>query len=86
MNNGRHKALFLDRDGVINLERQYVHCPETFQFQDGVFELCRAALGLPVLWTRPCSRALGTDGKLQAVEHGMQLTGKVSGTDLLLST
>src|SRR6516164_6271182 len=26
MNNGRHKALFLDRDGVINLERRYVHC------------------------------------------------------------
>ena len=141
MNNGRHKALFLDRDGVINLERRYVHCRETFQFQDGIFELCRAAqnlgyllvvvtnqagiarghyteqdflqltewmidrfaeqqiqiarvyycpyhpvgrigessaippiesflrdesdvrLGLPVLWTRPCSRALGTDSK-----------------------
>ena len=39
----RHKALFLDRDGVINIERGYVHCPEDFHFQEGIFELCRAA-------------------------------------------
>jgi len=49
MNNGRHKALFLDRDGVINLERRYVHSRETFQFQDGIFELCRAASNLGYL-------------------------------------
>src|SRR5215469_13745341 len=49
MNNGCHKALFLDRDGVINLERRYVHCHETFQFQDGIFELCRAARNLEYL-------------------------------------
>jgi len=49
MNNGCHKALFLDRDGVINLERRYVHCRETFQFQDGIFELCRAAQNLGYL-------------------------------------
>lgn len=41
-------ALFLDRDGVINVERHYVHRIEDFEFVDGIFELCRTAqtLGL----------------------------------------
>jgi D-glycero-D-manno-heptose 1,7-bisphosphate phosphatase len=39
----KSKALFLDRDGVVNVERGYVHSPERFQFQEGIFELCRAA-------------------------------------------
>lgn len=40
---GNNKALFLDRDGVINVEQSYVHCPQAFHFQEGIFELCRAA-------------------------------------------
>ncbi len=36
-------AVFLDRDGVINKEDEYVHRREDFQFIDGVFEACRAA-------------------------------------------
>ena len=36
-------ALFLDRDGVINVNHGYVHTPETFDFIDGIFELCRFA-------------------------------------------
>ncbi|MGG6270702.1 D-glycero-beta-D-manno-heptose 1,7-bisphosphate 7-phosphatase [Leptolyngbya sp. AN03gr2] len=34
------KALFLDRDGVINQENGYVYRIEDFQFIDGVFETC----------------------------------------------
>ena len=37
------KALFLDRDGVINVERGYVHRRDDFQFREGIFDLCRAA-------------------------------------------
>lgn len=37
------KALFLDRDGVINEDRAYVHRIEDFHFVDGIFDLCRAA-------------------------------------------
>jgi D-glycero-D-manno-heptose 1,7-bisphosphate phosphatase len=37
------KALFLDRDGVINVDRGYVHTREDFHFQDGIFALCGAA-------------------------------------------
>lgn len=43
MTGSRPKALFLDRDGVINVERGYVHRRECFEFLPGVFELCRAA-------------------------------------------
>ncbi len=34
-------AVFLDRDGVINLEDHYVHRVEDFHFFDGVFDACR---------------------------------------------
>lgn len=45
----RHPALFLDRDGVINVDRAYVSRQEDFQFVDGIFELCRFARQLGYL-------------------------------------
>jgi D-glycero-D-manno-heptose 1,7-bisphosphate phosphatase len=36
-------ALFLDRDGVINVDHGYVHKVEEFEFVDGIFELVAAA-------------------------------------------
>jgi len=36
-------ALFLDRDGVINIDHGYVHQPEHFHFIPGIFELVTAA-------------------------------------------
>lgn len=36
-------ALFLDRDGVINIDHAYVYRPEDFHFIDGIFELVAAA-------------------------------------------
>ena len=35
------KALFLDRDGVINKEINYLYKIEEFKFIDGIFELCK---------------------------------------------
>lgn len=32
---------FLDRDGVINVDADYVHDPDEFQFIPGVFDACR---------------------------------------------
>jgi len=40
---GRRPGLFLDRDGVVNLDRGYVYRPEDFQFLPGIFSLCRKA-------------------------------------------
>ena len=37
------RALFLDRDGVINIDTGYVHRPAEFVFVDGIFDLCRYA-------------------------------------------
>lgn len=37
------KALFLDRDGIINVDRGYVYRAEDFEFTEGIFDLCRLA-------------------------------------------
>ncbi len=36
-----NKALFLDRDGVINIDKKYLYKIEDFEFVDGIFELCK---------------------------------------------
>tara|TARA_R110002095_G_scaffold210950_1_gene198617 strand:- start:3949 stop:4533 length:585 start_codon:yes stop_codon:yes gene_type:complete len=38
------KSLFLDRDGVINKEKHYLYQIEDFEFVEGIFELCQAAI------------------------------------------
>lgn len=35
------KAFFLDRDGVINVEKEYLYKIEDFEFIDGVFDTCK---------------------------------------------
>jgi D-glycero-D-manno-heptose 1,7-bisphosphate phosphatase len=37
------RALFLDRDGVINVDHGYVFRKEDIEFVPGIFDLCRAA-------------------------------------------
>src|SRR5271157_5737917 len=49
MSTGKSKALFPDRDGVVNVEQSYVHSREHFHFREGIFELCRAAQSLGYL-------------------------------------
>lgn len=71
------KALFLDRDGVINLERDYVHRIEDFEFVDGIFALCRAAQAqgyLPVVITNQSGIGRGyyTEAQFQALTAWMK--------------
>ncbi len=40
------RALFLDRDGVINQETGYLYRCEDIVWVDGIFDLCRTALAL----------------------------------------
>ena len=44
-----NKVLFLDRGGVINIEGSYVQTRDAIRFQDGIFDLCRAAQALEYL-------------------------------------
>ena len=36
-----NKAVFLDRDGVINVEKNYVYKIEDFEFMPDIFDLCK---------------------------------------------
>ncbi len=40
---GQRRALFLDRDGVINVNHGYVHMPKQTDWVPGIFDLARAA-------------------------------------------
>lgn len=40
---GARRALFLDRDGVVNINHGYVHTPEQTEWVPGIFELARSA-------------------------------------------
>lgn len=35
------KALFLDRDGVVNVEKNYLHKIDDFELMEGIIEVCR---------------------------------------------
>lgn len=41
MEHMKNKALFLDRDGVINVDKNYVHKIEDFEFTEGIFEVLK---------------------------------------------
>jgi D-glycero-D-manno-heptose 1,7-bisphosphate phosphatase len=47
----RGSALFLDRDGVINIDRGYIHRRDQFEFTPGIFELAR-------FWTNELRRPI----------------------------
>jgi len=51
MTNSPRPALFLDRDGIVNVDYGYVHRREQFEFVPGIFELARhaAEVGWPVV-------------------------------------
>ena len=40
------RALFLDRDGIINVDKGYVHDAKDFEWMPGIFELARTAIDL----------------------------------------
>ena len=71
-------AVFLDRDGTINVDHGYVHTPEAFEFLDGapeaITELNRAGyLVLLVTNQSGVARGLYTEADVQRVhDHMMQ--------------
>lgn len=56
------RALFLDRDGVININHGYVHAPESTEWVPGIFELVADAHArgyLPIVATNQAGIARG---------------------------
>ena len=74
----KRAALFLDRDGVINVDRGYVHRQADFEFIPGIFGLVRSAneAGLCVVVVTNQSgiaRGLYTEAVFQALSSWMLL-------------
>jgi D-glycero-D-manno-heptose 1,7-bisphosphate phosphatase len=60
------RALFLDRDGVINIDHGYVYRPEDFEFVPGILELIAQAQQrgyLPIVVTNQSGIGLGYYGE-----------------------
>lgn len=71
------KALFLDRDGVINQDFGYVHKIDDFKFVPGIFILCEAALRHDFLIIVVTNQA-GIGRGLYSEETFLDLTKSVS--------
>lgn len=70
------KALFLDRDGIINEDTGYVHTPDQVVFCKGIFDLCRTAQErgyLLVVVTNQAGVAKGyfTEAVVEGLHHWM---------------
>lgn len=83
----RRAALFLDRDGVVNVERNYVHRIEDFEFVPGIFELCSSAVALgylPVVVTNQAGIGRGyyTEADFQSLTAWMRAQFRSRGVDI----
>ena len=75
------KALFLDRDGVVNEDRGYVFRQEDFQFKDGIFTLCREAKSkgyLVIIITNQSGIARGYFGEEEYEKLNQWMLGRFS--------
>ncbi len=81
------KALFLDRDGVVNVEVGYLHRAEDVRFMPGIFSLCRTAIRLGyrlVVVTNQAgiARGLYTEADFETLMAWMRERLKAEGVEL----
>jgi D-glycero-D-manno-heptose 1,7-bisphosphate phosphatase len=81
------RALFLDRDGVVNVEVGYLHRVEEVRFVDGIFSLCRTAMRLGyrlIVVTNQAGIARGyyTEEDFQALMAWMGAALRAEGVEL----
>lgn len=82
------RALFLDRDGVINVNHGYVHTPEKTDWLPGIFELVAAAQAngyLPIVVTNQAGIGRGYYTETQFLDYTAWLHAQFAqaGTPLL---
>ena len=73
-------AIFIDRDGVINVDRGYVHKRDDFEYIDGVFDavkICKDMGYLLVLVTNQSGIARGifTEEQFETLTEWMDWEG-----------
>lgn len=81
------KALFLDRDGVVNIEVGYLHRIEDVEFVPGIFSLCRTAMKLGyrlIVVTNQAgiARGLYTEADFEALMTWMRGALRTEGVEL----
>ncbi len=81
------RALFLDRDGVVNVDHGYVHTVERFDFVEGIFELCRTAVAYgwaPVVVTNQAGIGRGyySEAEFKTLTHWMRARFEAEGAPL----
>ncbi|MFQ6370621.1 D-glycero-beta-D-manno-heptose 1,7-bisphosphate 7-phosphatase [Shewanella sp. YIC-542] len=81
------RAVFLDRDGVINVDHGYVHQIDDFQYIEGVFDACRAlkqqGYKLVVITNQAgIARGLYTEEQFQQLTEWMDWNFADKGVDL----
>ena len=82
------KTIFLDRDGVINKEVNYLHKIEDFEFIDGVFDTCQyfKSLNYKIIITTNqsgISRGYYTEIDFQKVTNWMLGQFKINNIEIL---
>ena len=81
------KALFLDRDGVVNVDGGYVHRIEDFQLVPGILDLCRRAkekgyLVLVVTNQSGIGRGMFTEGDFTRLTEHMKGAFSAAGAEI----
>ena len=81
------KALFIDRDGIINEDTAYPHLPEQIHFNEAIFPLCREAAEkgyLLIVITNQAGVAKGKFGEqdVQALHRWMAEEFRNRGIDI----
>jgi D-glycero-D-manno-heptose 1,7-bisphosphate phosphatase len=81
------KALFLDRDGIINEDSAYPYKPEHIVFCDGIFELCKKAIDksyLLIVVTNQAGVAKGyfSEQDVEALHRWMKHEFKIRGIEI----
>ena len=81
---GGRRALFLDRDGVINVDHHYIFRPDQFEVIDGVFDALHRARSLGcalIVVTNQSGIARGyfTPAQYRTLEHHMRAVFAAAG-------
>lgn len=82
------KALFLDRDGIINFDHGYVHTAGQTEWVPGIFELCTQAAGdgfLLVVVTNQAGIARGYYSEAEFLEYTRWVHEEFAARDVPLS-